>query len=370
MMNRSPGRGGFTTIELLVTIGIIVLLISILIPVVSRVREAAKRADTSAWIAQLSGAIEAYHQDFKAYPGPLSNDQVRGTPATTAGLGFVSPWPTAEYAANSGPTVDGAQRFTMSENLVLGLLGGLRPVLVGSSVQAHYDPSMVGNGPLSLNPAQPKRYAPYIDAQNLSWQVEGGRRTGAFVDDASRPNGADDSIIPEFVDRFSDPLPILYFRAKVGANVTTPPAYTPDRNPVITNDLNFTTGRVGQYDLSQNIGYTRPANTGDGTIGVGKRPGRLYNNGSEIPLPSPIPHGLTNVNIQSVTGPTNNTNYDYPFDAFAYFRDPSLSSPNAGPSGYQPPHVARQKDRYILISAGPDRIYGTSDDITNFGPVP
>jgi hypothetical protein len=28
---------------------------------------------------------------------------------------------------------------------------------------------------------------------------------------------------------------------------------------------------------------------------------------------------------------------------------------------------ARQKDRYILISAGPDGKYGTSDDITNFG---
>jgi hypothetical protein len=31
--------------------------------------------------------------------------------------------------------------------------------------------------------------------------------------------------------------------------------------------------------------------------------------------------------------------------------------------------VAREKDKYILISAGPDRVYGTDDDITNFGSV-
>ena len=29
----------------------------------------------------------------------------------------------------------------------------------------------------------------------------------------------------------------------------------------------------------------------------------------------------------------------------------------------------RQKDSYILISPGADRVYGTADDITNFGDV-
>ena len=35
---------------------------------------------------------------------------------------------------------------------------------------------------------------------------------------SANPTGAEDSNIPEFVDRYSDPLPILYYRAKVGAN--------------------------------------------------------------------------------------------------------------------------------------------------------
>jgi hypothetical protein len=40
--------------------------------------------------------------------------------------------------------------------------------------------------------------------------------------------------------------------------------------------------------------------------------------------------------------------------------DPSSSAANP---------QARKKDEYILISAGPDRVYGTPDDITNFGQV-
>src|SRR6188768_4294737 len=88
-------RRAFTTIELLVVIGIIVALIGILIPVVGKVRESAKATDTAAWIQQLSGAIESYHSDFRSYPGPLNNDvHIRAPVAPTATLGFdTANWP-------------------------------------------------------------------------------------------------------------------------------------------------------------------------------------------------------------------------------------------------------------------------------------
>jgi hypothetical protein len=76
------------------------------------------------------------------------------------------------------------------------------------------------------------------------------------------------------------------------------------------------------------------------------------------------------VNGAATLGSPQTPGYTYPYDCFPYFRDPALS--NAQPptgTGHPGPHVARQKDRFILISAGPDRVYGTSDDITNFGPV-
>jgi len=67
-------------------------------------------------------------------------------------------------------------------------------------------------------------------------------------------------------------------------------------------------------------------------------------------------HGLTKVDPTRVLDKSG-ANYEYPYDAFPYFQNPST------------PNTPRQKDSYILISAGADRVYGTSDDICNFGDV-
>jgi type II secretory pathway pseudopilin PulG len=117
----------FTTIELLVVIGIIVALIGILIPVVGKVRESAKATDTAAWVQQLGGAIEAYHSDFRAYPGPLHNDKIR-SPAASQDVVITTVTGFAPATANGG-NVD---KITMSENLVLGLAGGLKPNTAGT----------------------------------------------------------------------------------------------------------------------------------------------------------------------------------------------------------------------------------------------
>jgi hypothetical protein len=47
----------------------------------------------------------------------------------------------------------------------------------------------------------------------------------------------------------------------------------------------------------------------------------------------------------------------HPLDFYSYIRDPKVLA-RAWP--YRP-------DSYILISAGPDGLYGTNDDIRNFG---
>src|SRR5580704_241934 len=97
-----PRQQGFTLVELLVVIGIIVILIAILLPVVSKVRTEAYSANTLNTIQQLSSACERYYQDFGAYPGPISNDDLEGLNAAV-----VLP--------------PGIQSVTSSENLVLGL---------------------------------------------------------------------------------------------------------------------------------------------------------------------------------------------------------------------------------------------------------
>ncbi len=57
-------------------------------------------------------------------------------------------------------------------------------------------------------------------------------------------------------------------------------------------------------------------------------------------------------------------------DAFAYFANKATTPTNVT-SGDYINNTARPRsaDQFILISAGPDGIYGTADDITSFGDV-
>jgi prepilin-type N-terminal cleavage/methylation domain-containing protein len=371
----SPRPSGFTLLELLIVIGIIGVLVGILIPVVGKVRTAARTASTTALLSQLGAACDRYYSDFHSYPGPFSNNQIYND-NSVASYGTVDPTGSALVFSNGASQTIGKpatfptgynatavnfSQVTMSENLVLALLGGLNLDSTASPPKLIYDPSSVGNGPMSLNTASPKRYAPYIESNDLSWTNDSaGLKTGSFSDGAGAAN---DSVIPEFVDRYSDPLPILYLRAKVGASTNTvPTAYTSTDNPVITDNKQTASGifREGQYDISQIIGYTKTS------IGVGKSlsTSAYYINGAQpsSPPPPPLYHGLSTVNpptaVSGQKNPTNqNLRYQYPYDCYPYF----LNDVNT--------HSPKGKDAYIIISAGPDRVYGTSDDITSFGSV-
>jgi type II secretory pathway pseudopilin PulG len=358
----SGGRRGsaFSLAELLVVIGIIVVLVGILIPTVSRVRLSAQEADTRALIAALDGAIQRYYQDFRGYPGPIPDRLIRNAQASdnsfAAGQSVVGRVPTGidGFETNLG---DFVTKVTGAENLVLGLLGGLRweSYGAGGGGDLIYDPSTVGQGPLSLNTANPKRTSAYLDTKDLSWRVENGRKTGRFRDDAGL---ADDTLVPEFVDRFAaGPLPILYLRAKAGAGRQAnpvPPLQPEANNGVINiaavNRASPTSGYGNQqYDLDAIIGYT------DSTIGTNKSPRRRdYTTGTTYPE-----HGLKTVDVNSSLDnpPPSGRTFRFPYDAYAYLLDPNQ------------PHTPRKKNEYILISPGRDRVYGTSDDITNFGPV-
>ena len=337
MEYRNKARRAFTLVELLVVIGIIALLVGILIPVISKVRTSAYVADTRNWLVQIDGAIVRYHNDFHAYPGPITNAQIYIAPPPFV----ITTMPPTGFDA----TGLASQKTSMSENLVLGLLGGLNLTTAGA---VQYDPSQVGLGPMNLNPANPKRYPAYLEATNLSWKTVAGVKTGRYSDDAG---AADDSMIPEFVDRFPDPMPLLYLRSKIGVDIIST-GISDTNNSVITKDLNnaATPPRAGAYDISQIYGYVSKP------IGTGKTLS-YYVKGAKTAPPATPTHGLVNVGTLSVLGPSNDSKYQYPYDAFPYFQ-----SPNS-------PNVPRQKDSYILISPGKDRVYGTSDDICNFGEV-
>jgi len=360
----TPGAA-FTLVELLVVIGIIVLLISITIPVVGRVKAAAEEASTRALVQSLDGAIQNYFNNFKAYPGPIPDRLIRGGPAMQ-GSNFGFNEFKIEVAGATGPTsgfdIAAAnetglhQKITGAENLVLGLLGGLRidPQSPNDPTddELFYDPSGVGQGPSSLNRTNPKRFGPLGDPKDLSWRVIPAGKTGKFADESG---DADDSLIPEFVDKFSSgPMPILYMRARPGAKKSTPAATlaTPADNGVINLPGPAVTAKSSnqQYDLDQIVGYTAP-NAGR-SIGQGKNVKR-----GDYAFRTYLEHGLQTVDVTKGMDKSVAANYEYPYNAYPYF-----TSPNA-------PNTPRNKDGYILISAGRDRVYGTNDDITNFGSV-
>jgi prepilin-type N-terminal cleavage/methylation domain-containing protein len=350
--NLKPRRRGFTLIEILVVIGIIVILLSILIPTVSKVRSAARVAAVRAQIADLAGSIQHYQQDYNALPGPLPFDQIRSTLA-----GFTMGTDNTGAATFVTTPVD-ATKITGSENLVLGLAGGLEWDATASPPAARYDPTLVGNGPAGLNPASPKKGNAYIDQSNLSWTADtGGLKTGKYKDGVA---GADDTIIPEILDTFTERMPILYLRARKGQQPPAAP-FTVISNPVITYNPMAGDLRIGQYDLSEIIGYTGKDPVTGNYIGEGKKIA-ASDYKPTAPSAGAFPHGLATVdpNASTKKDATAPLVYVYPYDAYPYFKSPTSTDINPQP---------REKDNFILISAGLDRVYGTADDITSFGAV-
>jgi len=341
---------GFTLIEVLVVMGIIVVLAGLLFPVVSRVRKAARDTDCSAQLASMSGAIQAYYGVYSAYPGPVPDSSL--FPADS-GIGFVTSPAPAGYDNTSWQRA----RITGSENLVLGLMGGLRNSSTGDLIR--YEPAAVGQGPISLNTANPKKAAPFIENLPLSWRITPGLlKTGQFAEEtgatAAEWNYANDTHIPEIVDRYADPLPVLYLRARVGSAgiIASAGSQQYDLNHVIA----YTGAYTGTYP-ALTIDSATPTAAASKSIGLSKSaPSYFVNSGTAIGTPAKPYHGLRTVTPAAVLSPPG-TGYYYPYDAYPYFNNPAQ------------PGSPRQKDGYVLISAGHDRIYGTKDDITSFGSI-
>ena len=109
-LRRNFRSSGFTLVELLVVIGMIVLLVAIAIPVVSRAHRAALRTTMAADLAVISNALEAYKGDFGDYPRRTVTD-IAGTPITGAAIlcwALVAPGPAVPPPSANGLPGDGA----------------------------------------------------------------------------------------------------------------------------------------------------------------------------------------------------------------------------------------------------------------------
>lgn len=350
----------FTLVELLVVVAIIAVLVGILIPVVGKIRISAQETSTRSLITQIESACQAYYGDYTAYPGPFSPGfmvQEVQTDLTSSEPIYDQQFQNPITDGNAqdgwnGLSGNDIKRLTGTENLVLGLTGGLE--FKTQNGRYGFNKDSLGLGAMRFSTRRPGRSNAYMQNANLS--------EGKFTDEVGALNPARDTIIPEFVDGFNNPIPILYLRARKSSGATGN-TLNADNNNVVVNRTNQQ-GLLGQYNLLEIAAYTQSS------IGVGRKLKPADYRAHEGSPVLNYPHGLISVDPTKTMQKSDTANYRYPYDAYAYLTEPSSNDTTlAAGNARMLRHQARKKDSFILISAGKDRVYGTEDDLTNFGSV-
>ena len=329
-------RRAFTLVELLVVVAIIALLISIALPSFRRARIQAKVLVTQSTFRALETGIESFRSQLELggkYPPSMSDFNGRmvdpiwnNGPVRTTGASLLC------YAL-AGPDNQGTVGFNATGGFSWAEQVG------GRGSGGWYDTTDL-TGP---DPAK-QRFGPYVegkvmeeitmvnafDAQN---NPIGMYSKGLVASSGGGPNTAMSGVEQEqrfFVDGFK--RPILYYRARRAAKVMI---HFPGNPPL-----------PGTYDHRDNALFTggTDAFSGaniQGTLFVNKNHRLRYTRYGADPL----------FGDQTIL----DTN-PYPFDA--YIIDNTVTFP---PNERYKARPVRA-DSFLLVSSGPDGIYGTPDD--------
>ena len=280
-------KTGFTLVELLTVLAIITLLVSLLIPSLTLIRNTAKEAKQKSQLTEIGLALTGFRNDYGDYP------------------------PSYWMLPPGAPGAPGPMDYCGAQKLAEALLGrdlmGFHPKSDWSATNLTFYPEPPP--PQNLE----ERRGPYLELAT----------TNAFkLGDLYGPALTASPLNP---DRF---VICDSFGVK---KVTIAPGQT---------------ARAGTPIL-----YYR-ANTASKTIEPPTAPfDRIYNIFDNVPLASQLNSIADSTKAHQLGNPANMQVF------YNYIRDLKVT---ARPWPYRP-------DSYLLISAGADGLYGTKDDICNFG---
>jgi type II secretory pathway pseudopilin PulG len=296
----------FTMVELLMVIGIIAILVALLIPALTTVRKMAKEAQQKAQFTTIELALTAFRNDYGEYPPSHGND-------------YSSDPPTPEYF------YCGAQ--TLAEALVGWDLMGFHPNSAWradgkdkDNGDTSYTGATIGT-PADKEANLKERKGPYLDLKTANVF-----RLGDLFTTVPSTFEQDTFVICDVFGvkpvnvrgkTVKAGTPILYYRAN-------PSSKTMDISTIPSNDYTqLIYNRLDNYYF----------------IGEVKEPADEARYPS---LPTPVNPLYGNAEVFC-----------------DYITDPKVTTIKWWPSN---------PESYLLISAGPDGLYGTGDDMGNFDP--
>ncbi len=342
MLARASHRRGFTLMEIMLVVAIILVLVALLVPSLSLAKKRARRVDNEALLNSIANAIQQYETTFNAYPGPpvsgmtiAAGPKMSGTQALLLALGYT--WVDESTSSPDKPPNDALTVF--------GIPSNTSPNVIFNFTNANGTYKIVVNpskptGPRDHGNASPsgayRALVPFYTPTNreLSPPTSSGSGTwpnGGYAD--STPSPKNTFAFPTLIDHYSLPMPILYFRGTPGVAGTltydssgNPDTSTAAANTVVGETANATFLRQENVEYLESTGF----NT---SMGI-----------------SPD---------QSTSSPISNL---YPGNG----NDPKKTDAalaklltDKGISRAMP----AKGSAFVLMSAGEDRIYGTADDI-------
>ena len=287
-----PTKTGLTIIELLIVLGIIALLVGLLVPALSTVRNIAKETKQKAQISAIEMALAAFKNDDGDYP----------------------------------PSQNNIGDYCGSQKLAEALLGW---DLLGFHPNSNWD----SLGTAYADPDLDKRKGSYLEQGTTNVFTLGS----IFWKTGTDSLAANTHVICDAFHAATVRLPngtttkagtpVLYYKANTSSKSMNPAGPVEFVNQIYNAEDNLALINLGSL-TSDN----RPHELGDDDGIIGSAP--------------------------SYGGYSGTGGYFY--NSLYKIIDPKVTAA----SGRLWPH---RPDSYILISAGADGLYGTNDDITNFG---